>query len=195
MSQPGEDLAALLQEHAEQDAAFGETNDSAIIGISELANQLVGVEGDIEKAETLLTLLKERKRNLSEDLLPSAMEEAGMKEFTLSDGSHIKVKPEVYCSIKSDQKENTYEWLDQNGHGSIVKHVIKTEFGRGENETAQALATLLSENGYDFTDGKDVHWQTLRRWAKDELEAGRRPPENLFSLHEANIATVKQPKQ
>jgi len=189
-----ESLASLLEEQSEADVAFGEIPLEQLRDVGVLAEQLRQDLLLIAQLEAQVADVKSGVKRLQEDLLPTAMELAGMKDFTLKDGSKVKVEDSLFISIRAEKRGETFEWMKDHGHGSIVKHVISAEFGRGDDDKAKALTTLLEQNDVEFQDAQDVHWQTLRKWAKDEMAEGRHPPEELFSMLELQIATIKAPK-
>lgn len=186
-----ENIAALLAE--DDDAEFGEVSDDQLRRISKLAAAKMEIEKDIDKAKEHLAQLNGKLKEIEEIELPNAMEDAGMKKFTLLDGSEVTIADMVSISITKEGKDSgaTFEWLEENGHGSIVRHVVQSAFKRGEDEAAKALVALLEENGIPFDDKQDVHWKTLESWYKQELENGRDVPENLFNAYEFKKAKIK----
>ena len=187
------DLTGLLAEYADSDGEMAGKGDLA--AISALANQQLDLERQIEQATLALSLLGEQLREISQEKLPDAMDAAGVKDFTLSDGSKITVKPDVQTSIIADLKREAYAWLHKNGHGSIIKHDVSVSFKRDESELAEAAVDALREAGFEPTDKEDVHYQTLQAWGRAEAIEGNRPPKEFFNTFELNIAKIKAPKK
>lgn len=190
-----ENLAGLLAEFTDGDAQFGDVDDAALKGIAEAARKRQELAETLDEAEALVGRIKAAIRKIDEVRLPELMLDAGTSEFSLDDGSKIKLKDEVYCSMIAAQKEAAIEWLQENGHGSIVKHIIGCQFGKDEDAEALRLKHMLSEAGFKFSDDQSVHANTLKSWAREEVEAGRMPPGDLFHTHEAKVAKITAPRK
>lgn len=193
MSNDGDDLAALLEEYSDSDGEV--TGEGDLAAISGLANQQLALERLIEKATLALAVLGERHREISQEKLPDAMDAAGVKDFTLTDGSKITVRPSIQTSILADEKAGAFKWLHKNGHGSIIKHEVSVSFKRDEGDKAEEAVTALQKAGFEPTDKEDVHYQTLQAWGRKEAEEGKRPPKEFFNSFELNIAKIKAPKK
>lgn len=189
-----ENLTDLLAEYAD-DEAGQLAGEGDLAEISALANQQLKLDDDIQKAELMVTVLKEKQREISQEKLPDAMEAAGMKEFTLTDGSKIKVSDQRQTSIKGDKKPEALVWLNDNGHGSIIKHNVTCTFGRGEDDEAKKLTEVLESEGFEYNDVEDVHYQTLQAWGRKQVEEGVEPPADLFNTFDVTIAKITAPKK
>lgn len=187
-----DDLTAMMQEHT--DAETTEFNPDAMGAIGRLLEDWAVCQDQLAEANDMVADVKARIKDIEESTLPAMMEEANCKKFESPDGSSITTKDELFISIKADKKEDTYEWLGENGHGSIVKHVIACQFGKGEDADAEIVKALLSVNEIPFADGMSVHAGTLKSWAKEERESGRDLPEEFFNTYEVTIAKIKKAK-
>lgn len=189
-----DDLSALMQQSAEAEAdtfGFGEAD---LAKLSNVAKTYFEEKALLERQEQDVKDTKERIRTIQEKTIPDMMEEAGMQRITLTDGSEVTVSPVVYCSIPDENKPAAYAWLGDNGHGSIVKHVIAAAFGKGEDDKAAEAKKVLEDAKIPYVDTESVHHQTLQSWAREEVGNGRYPPDNLFNVHEANVAKIKPRK-
>lgn len=162
--------------------------------ISQLARLLVDYDREVEAAEEALRKVKENARRVREEALPSAMESVGLTTIKLASGEKVEVKPEVYCSIPVDGREKAYRWLEDNGFGSLIKTEVSMSFGRNERERAQKLAASLMEQGYPAEMAMSVHAQTLKAIIKEQLEAAKPIPLDLFGARPVSVAKVTLPK-
>lgn len=138
--------------------------------MTEAAQTLVLAEQATEAAETALKEAKERERLLREETLPGMLNELGVENLTLLDGSAISMKQEVYCSITEEKKAEAFKWIEDNGFGGIIKTVVSVPFGKGEIEKAMDLLVALEE--MDIPSGyidRSVHAQTLKAFVKERL--------------------------
>jgi len=185
-----EDLFAMMAEDAES-ADFGRTDENALAGVAKLATRRQELEVELGQLDEQRSRLAAEIREIDCERIPEMMEMANLKRFTLQDGSEITVADEVAISIRASNKDQAFEWLDENGHGSIIRHVIESRFKKGEEAQAEKLVEVLKDAGFDFNDKQDVHWATLKSWYKDELANGRDVPEDLFSAHQFKQAKIK----
>lgn len=156
----------------------------------ELTKQLT----DVENTQTLL---KEKIRRIVEQDLPEAMDEVGMSEFTLDDGTKIKVKAFYNASIPEDRKEEAFGWLKEHDFDGMIKADVKVSFGKGEFELAQSFLQFIrgfNEKAIDPEYKEQVHWQTLRAWVKEQIEGGNELPLDMFGVFVGRKAELKLPK-
>jgi len=114
-----------------------EPTENDLKAISSLARQKLELEAKVEQEEAALALTKESLRLLTEVSLPKAMEAVGMKEFKLIDGSTVTIKQDVLASIKKDNQDAAFEWLDAIGQGGIIKTEVSMPFARGQAEEVE----------------------------------------------------------
>ena len=80
-----------ILDQMEKDAEEKEIKSDDLKSISALAKDLNDLEAQIEEQQDVLNDLKNKYRQISEEDLPSKLEEVGMSEFKLSDGTSISV--------------------------------------------------------------------------------------------------------
>ncbi len=133
-----------------------------------------------------------RCRHLREEAIPAAMAELGYEKVTLSDGTTITVKDEVYASIPSYYKEEAMRWLQDNGFGGLIKNDMRLQFARGEDHDLDEVAAFLQASGVPFKLSPTVHPQTLKAFLKEQLTAGTALPLELFGARPVTVAKVKR---
>ena len=69
--------------------AVEQIEDSSIKDLSESCNKLLKVEGEIGNVEERLQRLKEKQRELSEQIIPNKLAQLGVTDLKLNDGSRI----------------------------------------------------------------------------------------------------------
>jgi flavin-binding protein dodecin len=129
-------------------------------------------------------------------VLPEAMELAGVAEYKLTDGSTLKVKPDLKASIPKedlDKRERCFAWLQDNGHGSIIKTFFDVDVRALTPKQRASLAKMIEKKGLHADVKQDVHWQTLKSLVKELLENGTELPPD-FSIHQFKKAELKEPK-
>ena len=166
--------------------------------VTKIGNKLVEKKKNLAKEEERLKTLKAEIREIEERELPDAMRACnGMTRFDLKDGSQIKIKDDIFCSIPVDKKADALKWLEENGHAGLIKHDVKVSFAKGEYDEADKLIKVLNKNfkNIPYDENSTVHSQTLKAFAKDQYKLGETLPENLFNVYEASIAKVTLGKE
>jgi hypothetical protein len=169
--------------------------DGRVRSIAELAQEQVDAAAAVDAIEELLKTAKERLRQVREMDLPAAMEAAGTSAFTMTDGSQVTVKEEVYAGISADNKDKAFEWLRATDNDGIIKNDVALSFGKGQDEDASALKKILGEFGYSYETKQYVHPQTLKAFVKTQIEGGLPIPWDTFSVHVQKVAKVVLPKK
>jgi hypothetical protein len=166
---------------------IAEFEDEKLGRLATLANQVLDFEKEISEQESTLKSLKEKKRQITEDLLPAVMTEHGLADFTLTDGRRIIVKKFYSCTPKS---EETIVWIREHFPG-LIKHRLHVDFGSGKDTEALELQKRLQEEGLYPSNKEWVEPSTLRGFAREQVEAGNPPPDDLFNLFIGERATIK----
>jgi len=159
--------------------------------IATLANHQVWLIKAIEESENALKALNEQLKQVSEVDLPAAMFEAGVSSFTLENGMKVSTKEDVYASIPKGQENLAYDWLNENGFGGIIKHVVSASFGKEEDSRAKEFVKAAQDLGLNPEDKKSIHAATLKAFVKEQLQQGKNIPLDLFGAFQVTKATVK----
>ena len=166
-------------------------------GLKEVAELAASIQAQELKVLELENKLKEERnlyKKLSEIELPELMETLGLSEFSLTDGSKVTIKESVQASITKANEQAAFQWLRDNGFGDLIKNEIKTSFGKGQEELAEAAANKLQEIGVEVNQKKSVHPSTLKAFVKEELHNGRDVPSDLFSVFIGKKSIIKEKK-
>tara|TARA_R110001592_G_scaffold30608_6_gene109289 strand:- start:6445 stop:6987 length:543 start_codon:yes stop_codon:yes gene_type:complete len=159
--------------------------------ISEACNKLTSQNKLVEDTEKLLKEQQEESRRLSEEVVPTLMQQAGVSKLTLDDGTSVEVSPYYYAKIQEAKKEEAFRWLRENSHGDLIKNNLSISFGKGEDSSAVKLKTELESKGLVVDQKQDVHWQTLRGFVKEQIEKNKTIPSETFGLYIANRTKIK----
>lgn len=175
----------------EDDAGAFKVSDDQVTGISGLAKRAKMLEKEIADMEDVLKERGEQYRKLTEQTIPEAMAEAGMKKFTMEDGSSIDIKAYYGASIPKARQAEAYQWLRDHGFDDIIKNTISVRFGRGEDELSVRLLSLLGTQGYPAEQAQKIEPQTLKAWVKERVEKGEPVDSELFGVFIGQKATIK----
>jgi hypothetical protein len=175
----------------EGDAAALGVKDDGLKGLSALAQRAKMLEHEVSELEAILKERKESYRKVTEEALPEAMAELGVKSFMMEDGSKIDIKPFYSASISAERRAEAYEWLRARGFDDIIKNTVSVRFGRGEDELCARLLDLLRQQGYPSEQAEKIEPMTLKAWVKEQVERGSELPMELFGVYIGQKATIK----
>jgi hypothetical protein len=175
----------------EDDAGALKVSDEQVSGIAGLARRAKLLEKEIAELEEALSERNDQYRKLTEQTIPEAMAESGMKKFVMEDGSSIDIKPYYGASIAKARQSEAYQWLRDHGFDDIIKNTVSVRFGRGEDELSARLLNLLGANGYPFEQAQKIEPQTLKAWVKERVEKGEVVDTELFGVFIGQKAVIK----
>lgn len=164
----------------------------------ERLTKLVAEARELEKEIGIDTVALAEKQGTLDKILqsfiPTIMEQLGLEEFKLTDGSKINVKPDIKCGITEERKPAAWEWLEATGNDGIIKTLVNASFGRGEIEQAKKAAEALHALGLQPTLDRSVHPSTLKSFVKEQLELGTNIPLETFGVYERKVAKITLPR-
>lgn len=160
--------------------------------ISQVAQKVIDIQQEISLIEAELKAKKEELRNVSEQQLPELMQGLNLVEFTTASGFKISVENFYNAYISEANKEKAFEWLQENGHGGLIKNEISLLFGKGQDEEANALVQSLEQRGLSPNVKQGVHPQTLKAFVKEQLTQGRDIPAEPFGIYVGSRAKIEK---
>lgn len=142
-------------------------------------------ELEVARLTTELSVANERLREISEEKLPELMDELGIPSFSTTDGMKITVREVIRASLgrTDEEKARAIKWLEDNGHGAIVKRTVEIPFMRDQETQAMELRKDLKEKGYPVSFDRRVENSTLRAFVTECLEAGEDIPLDIIKVH------------
>jgi len=182
-----EDVAMYFEE------SDTKVQDSVVGTLIELAEKHRRLSQELQEANIVVADLEGEIKNIARTQIPAIMDNLGMVDFSLSDGTKIAIQDKVTASIKVENRPRAYEWLEENGFGAIIKTKVMVKFGRGDIEEAKAAHQSLLDRGLDAEIDRDVHHQTLQSFVKERLVDGDSLPD-CFGVYEFKEAKIAKPK-
>lgn len=173
---------------------IGLSTDAEKTSLSMEVDKLIKLQADIEISENNIKKLKEKERNLSQNIIPEMMREMSMEEMKFVDGSMIKVAPVYNASIPVAKKEEAYNWLRNNGLGDIIKNNVTVSFGRNEDNKASDYANLAKSSGFEPIQNLKVEPQTLKAVLRERVESGQSVPTDIFNWFAGNQTKITKKK-
>lgn len=146
-------------------------------------------EKTVARLEEELKAAKQVLRNISEMTLPATLEDMGLEEVTVSGGIRVAIKESVHASPKADRRDEMYDWLEENGHGGLIKRTGTFSIGIGQERKAKAWIKKIK--AYPGRFERKVEPSTLRSFVNEQLKAGVEIPMELFGAYTRRVAQVK----
>lgn len=153
-----------------------QARDVSVTKISALATRQLELTADVARLGEALKAISAELRTVSEDELPAALAEAGIKSITLPDGSVVTVKDDYYCSLTGKYRDPALAWLREQGHDAVITRAFAVRFGKGEEKSAERLEKLLGQRKFPYKAADEVNTGTFKAIVREQVEAGERVP-------------------
>ena len=175
----------------ETDASALTIHDDEIKGIAELGKRAKVLQTEVEDLEAVTKERKDQLRKLTEQSIPEALTQVGMKGFVMDDGSRIELKAFYSARISAARRAEAFQWLRDHGMDDIIKNTVSVRFGRGEDELCSRLLEILGTQGYPAEQAEKIEPMTLKAWVKEQVERGNEFPTELFGAYIGQKAIIK----
>ena len=175
----------------EKDADALSIADEELQGISALAKKAKVLQKEVEDLEAVTKERKDQLRKLTEQAIPEALAETGMRGFVMEDGSKVELKDFYSASISAARKAEAFQWLRDHKMDDLIKNTVSVKFGRGEDELCSRLLEILGTQGYPAEQTEKIEPMTLKAWVKEQTERGNEFPMDLFGAYIGQKAIIK----
>lgn len=183
-----------LSKIAEEQKKEGPTDDQ-LKNIVGLARQMKIKELEIDAQEKILNQMKAEHRALQQVDIPTAMQEAGVTEFTFAGrrGQSVKIAiaENFYMSIPVKNKTACARWLKKQKLGDLVALLVGVKFAKGEDKKAQKFYLSLVKRKMTPTLTESMHTGAVKGALKELLKGDTDVPFDLFGLRIVMEAKVK----
>jgi hypothetical protein len=161
------------------DIADVKPGSNSLAALTDLAQQQMQAEAEVARLESELKAANARLREISEQTLPDAMYEIGMSEFTLADGTTIKIKSDLTLSVPKNKKAEVANWLETVGEGGLVKQLAVIDLGKGKSaeSAAEQIRSFANDLGIGCEVGVDVNTTSLKAVLRRRMSAGEAVPD------------------
>lgn len=166
--------------------------DEQLSELSSMVTELVEVRQKLEDLEEARKELAKRELRLGGELIPSKMDELGISSVTV-DSRKVSCKPFYSAKIKPETEPLAFQWLEDAGHGDVIKGELIVPYRRPDREMALAIRDYIREKYLIEPNVKlGVHHSTLRALARELVEdEGVVPPPDLFDMFIGRQTIIK----
>lgn len=140
------------------------------------------LQAEIKDMEELLKERKKRLLQVTQRDLVDVFDEANVTDIGIpkegnQPGFRAVLRPFYHANIAADWPDDrrgaAFAWLDENGHGDIIKDTIIVEFPRGSRARQKLLVDWLEKNKMSYSQTLAVPWNTLTSLIKTLTEKMR----------------------
>lgn len=169
--------------------------------IDRLCQELIKRERAVEKATADLEVAKKMLEQVQKRDLPELMKAIGQKHLETMSGLVVKLRKDIRCGLPSKDKDPerraaALKYLEQEGYEDLIKNSFTIKFDREDIAWANKFEAQMKrrKRQLDYARTRDVHFETLGKWARDRLEAGKVVPNDVFNFYEGSVAHVEAKK-
>jgi len=150
------------------------------------------------KAEKLAAQLKEVQteiRQVSWVDIPEIMDETGLSETRLKDGTKIEIKNEIRVSTTGKYREPINKWLEETGNEDLIKNEIAASIAAGDTAKAEKAIKALHKAGVSQVDHKRfVNANTFAAFVREVLAEGEIDvPTEEIGVHFQKMTKLEKP--
>ncbi len=162
--------------------------------IEGLAQDQLSADTRVANLDDQLTEAKAVLRRICEVSLPLLLEEAGLHLSTITtpSGITVKVSEAIRGSIPKGKEEPAFKWLEENNNGKLIKRTFAIEFGKEEEKWADKFERDCAQRKkpLNIKRKKGVHPQTLQSFVRQQLDAGKHIPMDVFGVYRQRFTKV-----
>jgi hypothetical protein len=175
-----ENLSKTIAEDAKR---FTKVDQNKIKDLSTLCDKKINLDTEILEAKQILRELEAKEKQISQELIPEALQEAGVSSLTLKDGSKVEVRSKYAARIPIKFTEDAFKYLKDKGHDDIIKNEVVIRFGRGEEDKATTLVKELDKRGLMPDQKRRIEPMTLKGFVREQIEKGTDLPQDKFGVY------------
>ena len=150
-----------------------------------------------------LSLQKQKLKELSEVSIPEKMKELGLKEFVTHDGDKVSINsfytayiPTLKACAKDPElatrRENAMRWLEDNGHGTLIKNEVSVKFDKSDHAKSKELYDELLKKGLVVSMNESVNPRSLQSTINDLKSNDVQVDDELFKVFYKNETKIKK---
>jgi hypothetical protein len=171
-------------------------NKDAMAQLQILAQRQVKAEAEVLEAEENLKEKNKAFREIAERQLPELMASLGLKKFVTQEGFEIDLTEKLRASVAGKRMPLAVAWLDEHGHGDLVKRVFEIQFNKDEQAWANKFAADLMKRKKQVRamQKNSVNTNTLVSFLTERIEDGEDIPLETFGAYWQKQTKVKSGK-
>lgn len=137
--------------------------------------------------------------------LPTIMDEVGIERLTIAPegnlpGVEARCEPYYHANIPAswddEKREAAFKWLEDNGHGDLIKAQYVVLLPKGDRKAQRAVEKALSKLNVPYETSLSVPWATLTVWLREQVEKfGTVPPLDVIGGNVGRVVKLTEKKK
>lgn len=181
----------LINELFDEAEALQDVDVTKTRTLSDAVRQLRSVEADLDQLEEARKALNTQKHSLQTDLIPAIMQEMGIERVDVDDVS-VTVGMVSSAKIPDERRDEAFEWLNDHGHGALIKNDVLLSFGMGQQEACDRAIDVLEAVGLEPEVKTHVHPSTLKAFVLEQFREGNPIDLDMFGAFVSPIARLRR---
>ena len=100
------------------------------MSIQQLAAAQRELSDNIDTLKQLSTHLQKQYDTIRLVVLPEKMDEEDITNITVTGVGRVTIQSDIYFSIPTEHKDETYDWLRDHGHGDLIQETVNSSSGK-----------------------------------------------------------------
>lgn len=178
--------------------ALGRAEEDTLARLRTYVRAQLAFEALKAELEALTAEVAQAGAQLGARIVPEMMADHQLPSFPLAGNLVVVVEEKTHATVKKEHRDAVYDWMEQNGHGALIKRAVTVPITVKKEDRVKALVTELEaaikEVDPDLEVGqeRDIHHSTFAAWVRERLREGEAYPEDLVGVHVARVARVKE---
>jgi len=160
--------------------------------LGKLANYQVSLEQTIASLEAQLKDIQEKYRRVSEIDIPGVLDETGLSEVRLADGTKIVIREDLRVSTSGKNRDVINNWLISRGHDDLIRDEVTAAFGKGHSDVAEKALEMLRGLTTSVDRKRYVNPQTFAALIRELLAGGEDVPLDQLGVFVQRRAKLEQ---
>ena len=122
--------------------------------LQELITEQAKIRAELDAIKEIKSGLEKKHDLLRLNLVPSKMDEKDTTNITIETPIgkfRTTLQGDLYFSIPASSREETYEWLRENGHGDLIKETVNASSGKAWAKECMKQGIALPEDKFKVT--------------------------------------------
>lgn len=174
-------------------------DEGALESVRSMARAMRDLSLEIKELEERIAFKQKHLTQLSMTDLPDLFAQHKIKSLGLDAEGNLPaydlVAQAYYKAVLPEENDPGLRWLEENGHGDMIKRVYTVKLQRDTQEVAEELRTFLEERDLAFEEKESVPWNTLTAFVKEQIEKRHNtPPLEILGAIVGRVVKMKPKK-
>ena len=150
--------------------------DSQLTRLGKLAHHQMELEDRIKETQSTLDDLNKQHNEVSGVSIPSLLDETGLSEVRLADGTKVSVREDLRVSTTGKYRDVINAWLESRGLDDVIRDEVTAAFAKGAGEAAAKAVSMLKGIGAAVDRKRYVNPMTFAALLRELMADGESVP-------------------